>query len=257
VNGRNGETEKQRERNLSFTSPTPRFPDSPIQYSYYPAFINLKDKQCVVVGGGKVAERKVLALLRSGANVKIISPDITDKLEKQKKKGNIIHIKRSYRKGDLKGAFLVIASTSDEKINKIISEAAPCLVNVVDRPEMANFIVPSVISKGPLTIAISTAGASPAVAKTIRKELELIYNKDFGRFLDFLKQLRRHVIKEITDKRKREFFLKGVASPEIFNTIRKKGFKEAKVKVASEIQKLKIKDQNYETLMSHWLTKKG
>jgi len=248
VNGRNGEAEKQRKRNLSFNSPIPKFPDSPIQYSYYPAFINLQGKQCVVVGGGKVAERKALALLRSGAKVKVISPDLTDALENQKKKGNITHIKRRYRKGDLNGAFLTIASTSDEKTNKLVSETAPCLINVVDKPEMANFIVPSVINRGLLTIAISTAGASPAMAKAIRKELELIYNKDFGHFLSFLKQLRKKAIKGISDntgsqslrlsgaRKKREGLLKEIASREILNILRKSGFKAAKSKVLEKIK---------------------
>jgi precorrin-2 dehydrogenase/sirohydrochlorin ferrochelatase len=204
--------------------------------NYYPAFINLCGKQCVVVGGGKVAERKVLTLLDSGAAVKVISPALTDVLEKQKDKGRIRHIRRNYRSGDLKGAFLVIAATSDERINRKVSDDAPCLVNVVDKPEMANFIVPSVVDRGPMTIAISTSGASPAMAKAVRKELELLYNKDFGQFLDFLKKLRKRAIKEITDKKARERFLKGVASKEVLSILRGKGFKEAKEKVINKIQ---------------------
>ncbi len=204
--------------------------------NYYPAFINLCGKQCVVVGGGKVAERKVLTLLDSGAAVKVISPALTDVLEKQKDKGRIRHIRRNYRSGDLKGAFLVIAATSDERINRKVSDDAPCLVNVVDKPEMANFIVPSVVNRGPMTIAVSTSGASPAIARAVRKELELLYNKDFGQFLDFLKKLRKRAIKEITDKKARERFLKGVASKEVLSILRGKGFKEAKEKVINKIQ---------------------
>lgn len=204
--------------------------------NYYPAFINLCGKQCVVVGGGKVAERKVLTLLDSGAAVKVISPALTYVLEKQKDKGRIRHIRRNYRSGDLKGAFLVIAATSDERINRKVSDDAPCLVNVVDKPEMANFIVPSVVNRGPMTIAVSTSGASPAIARAVRKELELLYNKDFGQFLDFLKKLRKRAIKEITDKKARERFLKDVASKEVLSILRGKGFKEAKEKVINKIQ---------------------
>lgn len=204
--------------------------------NYYPAFINLCGKQCVVVGGGKVAERKVLTLLDSGAVVKVISPALTDVLEKQKDKGRIRHIKRNYRSGDLKGAFLVIAATSDERINRKVSDDAPGLVNVADKPEMANFIVPSVVSRGPMTIAISTSGASPAMARAVRKELQLLYNKDFGQFLDFLKKLRKRVIDEIPDKKARERFLKGVVSKEVLSILRGKGFKEAKDKVINKIQ---------------------
>lgn len=204
--------------------------------NYYPAFINLCGKKCVVVGGGKVAERKVASLLSTGADVTVISPVLTDTIEKHKKRGRIRHIRRNYRSGDLKGAFLVIAATSDERINRKVSDDAPCLVNVADKPEMANFIVPSVVNRGPMTIAVSTSGASPAIARAVRKELELLYNKDFGQFLDFLKKLRKRAIKEITDKKARERFLKGVASKEVLSILRGKGFKEAKEKVINKIQ---------------------
>lgn len=207
--------------------------------NYYPAFINLCGKNCVVIGGGKVAERKIACLLGTGANVTVISPVLTDTLERHKQRGRIKHLKRNYRKGDLKNAFLVIAATSNEKINSRVSEDAPFLVNVVDRPELANFIVPSVVSRGPMTIAISTSGASPAMAKAVRKELELLYNKDFERFLVFLKQLRRKVIRDIPDNKKRENFLKEVASKEIIRILRSKGFKKAR----EEILKISTKYQ--------------
>lgn len=205
--------------------------------NYYPAFINLCGKNCVVVGGGKVAERKVASLLSTGADVTVISPVLTDAIEKHKKKGRIRHIKRDYKKGDLKNAFLVIAATSDERVNSKVSGDAPFLVNVVDRPELANFIVPSVVSRGPMTIAISTSGASPAMAKAVRKELELLYNKDFGQFLAFLKQLRKKAVRDIPDNKKRERLLKEVASKEILSILRKNGFKSAKNKVL-EIMKV-------------------
>lgn len=199
--------------------------------NYYPAFINLCGKNCVVVGGGKVAERKVASLLSTGADVTVISPVLTDTIEKHKKRGRIRHIKRDYKKGDLKNAFLVIAATSDERVNSKVSGDAPFLVNVVDRPELANFIVPSVVSRGPMTIAISTSGASPAMAKAVRKELELLYNKDFGQFLAFLKQLRKKAVRDIPDNKKRERLLKEVASKEIFGILRKNGFKAAREEV--------------------------
>ncbi|MBI3592988.1 MAG: NAD(P)-dependent oxidoreductase, partial [Nitrospirae bacterium] len=112
-----------RELSEKFSKETsPRF--GAVNFLYYPAFIDLRGKQCVVVGGGKVAERKALALLRSGALVRVISPVITGVLEKHKKKGRIEHIERTYKKGDLKGTFLVIAATSDDRINAEISNHA-------------------------------------------------------------------------------------------------------------------------------------
>ena len=204
--------------------------------SYYPAFINLYEKQCVVVGGGRVAERKVLSLLRSGANVKVISFTLTDVLKRQKNKGNIRHIERNYKEGDLKEAFLVVAATSDEKINREVSADAPCLVNVVDKPEMANFIVPSVVKRGRLTIAISTSGSSPAMAKEIRRELELLYGRDFGQFLDFLRHIRELATKNIHDKKIRRRFLKEIISSEIINTLRENGAKEAREMVINKFK---------------------
>lgn len=196
--------------------------------NYYPAFINLREKQCVVVGGGKVAERKVLALIRSGAEVKVISPAITGILEKCKQEGRIRQIKRNYKKGDLKDAFLVIAATSDKMLNRRVSDEAPFLVNVVDMPEIANFIVPSVISRGALTIAISTSGKSPAAARAIRKEIELQYGSDFSLFLDFLGDVRKNAMKKISDKKTRERFLKDIASQKILGILRENGFVSAK-----------------------------
>lgn len=206
---------------------------------YYPAFINLRGKKCVVIGGGKVAERKVLSLIRCGAKVKVISPVITNALEKYKDKRKIEHIKRKYKKGDLKDAFLVIAATSDREINKKISDEADCLVNVVDMPEMANFIVPSVVNRGMMTIAISTSGASPAVAKAVRKELQMLYNKDFGKFLAFLKKLRAEAIKDFPDKKPRERFLKSLASKEVIKILREKGFEKAKEMITNNIYGIK------------------
>src|SRR4030065_1234034 len=128
---------------------------------YYPAFLNLKGKKTVVIGGGKIAERKILVLLKTGANITVISPEITKRIAREKLRGSLKHIPRQYRKGDVKKTFLVIAATDSEEINKKVSEEAPCLVNVVDTPSLCNFIVPSVIQRGLLTIAISTGGVSP------------------------------------------------------------------------------------------------
>ncbi|MBI5025363.1 MAG: bifunctional precorrin-2 dehydrogenase/sirohydrochlorin ferrochelatase, partial [Nitrospirae bacterium] len=128
--------------------------------SYYPVFLNLEGKKVVVVGGGPVAARKVNALLKSGASVTVISQSVTKSLETLKQKGMIKHINRTYKKNDLKAAFLVIAATSSWEENIKIARDAKSLINVVDMPSQGNFIVPSTISRGPLTIAISTSGTS-------------------------------------------------------------------------------------------------
>lgn len=189
---------------------------------YYPVFLDLKGRGCVVVGGGKVAERKVLGLLKAGARVKVISPALTSRLAKEKSSGAIRHIPRRYRKTDLRGAFLVIAATDSlEENSRISSDVGDTLVNVVDTPELCNFIVPSTLKRGPLTIAISTSGTSPAMARAIRKELEALYGGQFGRYLKGLAGLRAKAAGEIKDKKERERFLKSLASEKILKGLRK------------------------------------
>ncbi len=209
-----------------------------MEASYYPAFLNIKEKKCVVVGGGKVAERKVLSLLRSGARIVIISPTLTKRLQMEKDSGKIVHINRNYEKGDLEGAFLVVAATSDDEINKEIASEASCLINVVDYPDIANFIVPSVIKRGLLTIAISSSGASPAMSRTIRKEIETLYTKDFSKYLTFLKKLRKKIVSNINDKNHRQKILKEIASDNMLNILRQKGYKEARNLVLRRLKRL-------------------
>lgn len=147
--------------------------------SYYPVFLNISDKRCVVVGGGQVALRKVRAMLEHGANIDVISPDLCPELVQLTKRGEINVLNREYQIGDLKGAFIAIAATDNDEINRQIAEEAKrnaVLVNVVDEAANSDFIVPSYLHRGEITIAISTAGKSPALARKIRTKLE----KDFG-----------------------------------------------------------------------------
>ena len=205
--------------------------------SYYPVFLNLKGKKCIVVGGGRVAGRKVLSLLKSGADITVISPELTKRLKKESVNrvnrvnrvkgsgGNLRHISREYKKGDLKNAFLVIAATDSNEINRRVSEEAPYLVNVVDVPSLCNFIVPSVVKRGPLTIAISTSGVSPSIAKAVRKELEKLYGAEFGKRLASLKKIRSKAMAEIKNKKKRERFLKKLAAMIVTENLRQKNKK--------------------------------
>ena len=184
---------------------------------YYPAFLDLRDQPCVVVGGGNVAERKTLDLLRAGARVKVISPGLTSRLQKEKSQGSIIHVNRRFRQQDLKGSFLVIAATDSEEENRKVAGHKGLLLNVVDRPELCTFIVPATLRRGPLQIAVSTSGASPAMARAIRKDMESTYGPQFGKHLIKLKRLREKAVKEITSSRERERYLKSLASE---NTVR-------------------------------------
>ncbi len=178
----------------------------------------------MVVGGGRVAERKILALLKAGIDITVISPEITKRIARGKLRGSLKHIPRQYRKGDVRNTFLVIAATDSEEINEKVSKDASCLVNVVDTPSLCNFIVPSVLQRGPLTIAVSTGGISPALSKSIRKELEKLYGHEFAEYLRLLEKIRLKTKREICDKKKRTAFLKSLASEEVIKMLREKGF---------------------------------
>ena len=205
---------------------------------YYPAFLDLKNKTVVVVGGGKVAERKVRTLLKAGADIKVVSPELTSGLEKLAGQGKLEHIKRNYRKSDVKDCFVVVAATSAPEVNLKIASDARGLVNVVDAPSGGNFIVPSSVSRGSLNIAISTGGASPAIARAIRKDMEKLYGPEFGKYLCFVELTRKRAIKEISDNNERGGFLKYLASDDILALLRKKGFEKAAEKISSMFERL-------------------
>ncbi len=143
---------------------------------YHPIFVDLSDKLVVVVGGGMVAARKVEPLLKAGARIKVIAPEVVDEIGQC---AQVEIVSREYKKGDLKGASLVIAATHSEETNRAVSRDAlskRIFCNVVDSPELCTFIVPSVVERGPIKIAISTGGFSPALSRRLR----MIIGKNLG-----------------------------------------------------------------------------
>ncbi|MBF0330952.1 MAG: bifunctional precorrin-2 dehydrogenase/sirohydrochlorin ferrochelatase [Candidatus Omnitrophica bacterium] len=142
---------------------------------YYPVNLDLQHKACVVIGGGDVAWRKARSLLACGAAVTVVSPQVKDKMAALIRSGKVRRLDQSYQKAHLKGAFLVVAATNDVDANKAVARDAAArniLVNVVDVPALCNFIVPAVIRRGPLAMAVSTGGQSPLLAKALRKKCE-------------------------------------------------------------------------------------
>ncbi len=139
---------------------------------YYPAYLNITGRRTVVIGGGEVAERKAAQLVASGADVTLVSPDATPELERLASEGSVRWIRRAYAPGDLAGAWLAIAATDDTDLHRSIhaeAEREKTLLNVVDVTELCGFIAPSIVQRGPVTIAISTGGASPALARKLRE----------------------------------------------------------------------------------------
>lgn len=161
--------------------------------AFFPIFLNIEGQKCVVVGGGAVAERKVMALLECKASVTLISPETTPALGKLAKAGSIERVARAYRKGDLQGVRLAIAATDDVEVNaRVASEARErgVLVNVVDDLLLSEFIVPSVLRRGDVTVAVSTGGKSPALARKIRTDLEQKISSGYGPLATLLAELR-------------------------------------------------------------------
>jgi precorrin-2 dehydrogenase/sirohydrochlorin ferrochelatase len=160
---------------------------------YYPVFLDIAGKKCVVVGGGDVAARKIARLMDCGARVCVVSPGLVPQLEELKKDRLIEHIHDGYQAKYLDGAALVIGATDDEKINASISldaRARRVPVNIVDDPQKCDFILPSLIERGDLMIACSTGGQSPALARHLREELESVYGEEYAVLVSILGQLR-------------------------------------------------------------------
>ena len=163
----------------------------------YPLFALIENRPCLVVGGGAVGERKVQDLLAAGARVTVVSRDITPGLGALAAVGHIHFIQEDFTPKQLDGMMLVVGATDDQKVNREVSAAAQSrglLVNIVDAPELCTFIVPAQVRRGPLTIAVSTGGASPALARQMREELEQRFGPDYGRFLRVLQAVRDQVL---------------------------------------------------------------
>jgi precorrin-2 dehydrogenase/sirohydrochlorin ferrochelatase len=184
---------------------------------YYPLFLDLRSRPCLVVGGGTVAERKVETLLSAQGQVTVISPTLTPQLSVWAKDRVITVFQRAYRPGDLKGFVLVFVATDDAELHKHIADEAReagVLLNVADQQEFCSFIVPAIVSRGDLTLAVSTGGASPALASKIRQDLERRYGPEYDMTLRVLARVREWVTRsQLTAAERRRVFTTLVESP--------------------------------------------
>jgi precorrin-2 dehydrogenase/sirohydrochlorin ferrochelatase len=161
---------------------------------YYPIFLNVKDRSCLVVGGGRVGARKTATLVSAGACVTVVSPEFCDQL------ATMPGIQREHRffdPKDLEGVFLVFAATSDTAVNQwILVEAskARVLCNSADSPDQGDFVLPAVMNRGDLICAVSTSGASPALARKIRMDLDQAYGPEYAPFLELMRAVREKVL---------------------------------------------------------------
>ena len=165
-------------------------------WKYYPVCLDIKGKNCLVVGGGAVGARKVSALISCGAIVKAVSLKFSHAFEKLESKG-IELVEREFRTEDLDGMFLVIGATDNTEVNKTISRDAEkrnMLCNIADFPEACNFILPAIVRRGDLMITASTSGKSPAFAKKLKKDLENEFGEEYADFLFLMGKIRKRLL---------------------------------------------------------------
>jgi siroheme synthase-like protein len=184
---------------------------------FYIACLRLSGRRCVVVGGGEVGLEKVEGLLACDADVTLVGPEAEPALDEYAREGSIRWERREYRPEDLEGALLVIAATSDTEVNIRVyedAEARAMLVNVVDVPPLCSFILPAVVRSGPLAIAISTAGASPALAKRMKREIADAFGEPYARLAILLNDARGWAKATLPTYQDRKEFFEGIVNGE-------------------------------------------
>ena len=190
--------------------------------TYYPVYIELREQPCAVIGGGKIAEGKVEGLLAAQANVIVISPDLTANLRELVEEKKITYIARAYQPGDLTGAFMVICATDQTQINHQVWQEASAnrqLVNVVDDTPRCNFIAPSILRKGDLSIAISTSGKAPALAVRLKERLQRELGPEYERFLELAGELREPLARQVPDFETRKAIWYELVDSEILDVL--------------------------------------
>lgn len=204
----------------------------------YGAFLQLAGRRCLVVGGGRVAARKVAGLLECGAVVDVIAPDVTGDLADLVEKGSIRWCEKTYQPGEAADYFLIVAATSSRAVNRQVAEEAQVhqrLVNVVNDQALGNFQVPAMIRRGRLTIGVSTSGASPAVAKRIREELEAAFGAEYAVYLDRLAEVRSELLRTVAEESKRTAIFQALAGSDLLELMRAGRSEEAEQRIADII----------------------
>lgn len=189
----------------------------------YPIFLNLTGRLCLVVGGGKVAERKIATLLEYEARVRVVSPEFTPKIEDWADQGIIGLYERVFEPQDLEDISLVFAATGDEQINGYVSELCRqkmILVNAVDDPPHCDFFVPSILRRQSLCVAISTEGKSPLLAAKLRRELEKFIPVEYGEWVEILGGLRDQIKNSTLDIDERREIFEALVNSDILDLLR-------------------------------------
>jgi len=194
---------------------------------FYPILVDLQGKKALVVGGGKVAQRKIETLLEHGATVQVVAKELTASLEELRRAGRIEFLGEEFSETFVDGVFVVFAATDDAPLNRRISRTAQqrsLLVNAVDQPADCNFIVPSVLSRGDLLIAVSTSGKSPAFARKVRVELERSFGEEYGLFLNLMGNLRKEILRLGLSQEENKSAFEDLVTSDLLTAIREKNW---------------------------------
>jgi precorrin-2 dehydrogenase/sirohydrochlorin ferrochelatase len=186
-----------------------------LETPFYIACLRLQGRRCVVVGGGEVGLEKVEGLLACGADVTLVAPRAVAPLVELAREGSIRWERRPYRAGDLDGCLIAIAATGDTDVNIDVfndAEERAMLVNVVDVPPLCNFILPAIVRTGPLAVAISTAGASPALAKRMKREIAQLFGEPYAQLAVLLNEARGWAKATLPTYQERKEFFEGIVN---------------------------------------------
>ena len=205
--------------------------------------MDIRDRRCLVVGGGTVALRKVLGLLGAGAKVVVVSPELHPELQVLKEQGRIEHRHRSYRPEDLEAVVVGFAATDNPAVNTSVCQEARrrgIPVNSATRPDEGTFTVPAMIHRGDLTIAISTGGVSPALAQRLRQDLEVHLGEEYAEFLHLLEAIRPEVLRAIPTQEGRQTVFERLVHSDLLTLLRRGEREAARVRVAALLQEAGI-----------------
>ena len=190
---------------------------------YLPIFLDLTGRRCLIVGGGEVAERKVRALLEADARIRVVSPLLTSELRRMAAAGSIEYREREWQPQDLEDCALVFAATDDARLHEAIAAEARSRgipINVADEPGLCDFIMPAIVRRGDVQIAVSTSGASPALASRIRRDLEAIFGEEYAMVAQILRAVRSYLLEHQRDAAARARVLRGLAHSDLAERVR-------------------------------------
>jgi siroheme synthase-like protein len=190
---------------------------------YYPIYLDLKGRDVLVVGGGAIAEGKAMQLVEAEAHVTVVSPELTEALRAAADRQEIAYLNSSFIEENLNGVFLVVSATGDRKVNEKVAKAARergLLCNVVDQPDLCNFITPALVTRGELQISVSTGGGSPTLTQRVKREVAALIGEEYGELLELAEEMRARAKERIHDFERRKDALRAFVESGALDLIR-------------------------------------